>query len=942
MKNVKEIEEQILTFWEENKTYQKVKQKNVGKKKFFFIDGPPYPTGRIHLGTALNKIWKDFLIRYFRMKGFDVHDQAGYDTHGVPIEIKVEKLYNFKTKKDIENFGVEKFIQECKKFATENIEEMNKQFKNLGVWMDFENAYLTLRNEYIENAWYVFSKIYKKGLVYKGLYPVHVCPKCETVVSYNEVEYEDRKDPSIYVRFKVKGKENEYLLIWTTTPWTLVDNVAVMVNPEAYYVKVKVNNEVYIVAEALLQTITEKLKWNNYEILEKFLGKELENLEYEHPFEDLVKLRERYQNIYKVVLSKEYVNLQEGTGLVHSTPSHGFEDYEVGLKYNLPIVNHVNFDGTFNIDFLKGLLIFEANEKIIEILKERNALLKYETIVHAYPKCWRCETPLFINAIEQWFIKVKDFREKLKEENEKIFWKPEFAKYRMRDWINNLSDWPFSRQRYWGIPIPMWICEKCGKVKVLESAKDLNLPDLHKPYIDEVTFTCKCGGTMRRIKDIFDVWFDSGVVPWASMDYLRNKKKIVADLEIEGPDQIRGWWNSQHIISTLAFGKTVFRRIMMHGFVLDAHGRKMSKSLGNIVQPKEVIEKYGRDVLRAYFLIGAPWEDYYFNWEEVEELARKINIIRNVFEFINTYVTDKGEKRGLKIEDKYIISKLNLLLKEIEEENMNFNFFVSNKKIIDFIVEEVSRFYIKLIRDRVWPNYEGKDKLAAFYTLNYIAKKLLVLLAPMMPFLAEYYYQKLKFVKEFESVHLEDYPKYKKSLIKEELIKSVEIARKIAEDVLEARNKANIKIRQPLSEVVIVAKKDEILQAEKAKRIITLLTNVKKVTFTKEFLANEKFEKVETEDYIVYLNKEITKKLKEEGMIREIVRSIQEFRKKENLEVHQKVKIVLNVNNEEIKKLIEKNKSIIEKETNSEIEFGTTEKNKLDFDMAEIFAEIIK
>lgn len=942
MVSVKELEENILKFWEENQIYKKAKQKNFGKKKFFFIDGPPYPTGEIHLGTALNKIWKDFLIRYYRMKGFDVHDVAGYDTHGVPIEIKVEKLHNFKTKKDIEIFGVENFIEECKRFATMNIEKMNSQFKNLGVWMDFENAYLTLRNEYIENAWYIFAKIYKKGLVYKGFYPVHVCPKCETVVSYNEIEYEDRKDPSIYVKFKVKEKENEYLIIWTTTPWTLVDNVAVMANPEATYVKIKVGNEYYILAEALLETVTKKLGIENYEIVEKFLGKELEGLEYEHPFEDLTKLRERYSNVYKVVLSKEYVNLQEGTGLVHCAPSHGFEDYEVGLKYNLPIVNSLTFDGTFTIDFLQGTKVFDVNEKIIEILKERGTLLKYETIVHAYPKCWRCKTPLFINAIEQWFIKVKDFREKLKEENEKISWYPEFAKYRMRDWIENLSDWPFSRQRYWGIPVPMWICEKCGNVKVLENAKDLNLPDLHKPHIDKVTFKCKCGGTMRRVKEIFDVWFDSGVVPWASMDYIRNKKKIFADLEVEGVDQIRGWWNSQHILSTLAFSKTVLRKILMHGLVLDAHGIKMSKSLGNIVSPEEVIEKYGRDVLRAFFLTGTPWEDFYFKWEEIEELSRKINIIRNTFEFINTYVTEAGDKKGLKLEDKYIISRLNSLIKEVETLNSQFRFFETNKKIIDFIVEELSRFYIKLIRDRVWITYEGKDKKAAFFTLNYLARNLLILLAPMMPFLAENYYQKLKFVKNLESVHLEEYPKARKGLIKEDLEKSVEYAKEISESILQARNNAKIKIRQPLLEAIIVPKKEELIIAEKSKRIISILTNVKKIRFEKSFEANENYEKVETENFIVYLNKTVDKKLREEGMLREIIREIQEARKKERLEVFEKVRIIIYTDNEEIKKLIEKNKEIIEKETNSILEFSQTQKLKLGLDFANIFVEIVK
>jgi len=380
----------------------------------------------------------------------------------------------------------------------------------------------------------------------------------------------------------------------------------------------------------------------------------------------------------------------------------------------------------------------------------------------------------------------------------------------------------------------------------------------------------------------------------------------------------------------------------MHGFVLDAHGRKMSKSLGNIVSPEEVIEKYGRDVLRAFFLTGAPWEDFYFKWEEVDELARKINIIRNAFEFINTYVTDAGEKKGLKIEDKYIISKLNSLIKEVENLNSQFRFFEANKRIVDFIVEEVSRFYIKLIRDRVWITYEGKDKKAAFFTLNYLAKNLLVLLAPIMPFLAENYYQKLKFVKNLESVHLEEYPKVKKGLIKEDLEKSVEYAKEISESILQARNNAKIKVRQPLLEAIIVPKKEDFILAEKSKRIISILTNVKKIRFEKSFEANENYEKAETENFIVYVNKTINKKLREEGMLREIIREIQEARKKEKLEVFEKVRIVIYTDNEEVKKLIEKKKEIIEKETNSIIELSQTQKLKLDLDFANVFIEIIK
>ncbi|MEM5833399.1 MAG: isoleucine--tRNA ligase, partial [Candidatus Aenigmatarchaeota archaeon] len=655
-------EEKILNFWEENKIYYKQKEKLKNKKIFYFLDGPPYATGYIHMGTALNKILKDFFIRIYKMYGFNVWDQAGYDTHGLPIEYQVEKQLNFKSKKDIENFGIENFIKECKNFATKFIGVMNSQFKNLGVWMNFDNPYLTLTNEYIEGAWYTFKEAYKKGYLFKGFYPVHICPRCETVLAYNEIEYEELEDPSIYVLFKLK-EEDKYLIIWTTTPWTLVDNEAIMVKPSAKYVEVKVDDKIYIVAKDLLEKLAKEFNWANYEIIREFEGKELEFKEYEHPFSDLLEFDK--SNIYKVILSERFVSLTEGSGLVHAAPAHGKEDYIVCKEYNLPIINSVNINGTFNFGIFKDKTIKEVNEIVIKILRERNALLKEEKIKHEYPICWRCKSPLYIITIHQWFFKVTEFRDKLLEEIEKVVWYPNSAKYRMKDWLQNLSDWPISRQRYWGIPLPIWECKNCGNIKVIGSVKELGIEieDLHRPYIDRIKLKCeKCKSEMERIKDVLDVWFDSGVAPWASIGLHKNKKLFKkfwpVQLEIEGPDQIRGWWNSQIITSYMTLGEAPYRRIVMHGFVLDAHGRKMSKSLGNIVAPEEIIDKYGRDVLRAYFLLGFPWEDYYFDWKEVEEINRKLNIIRNVFNFIKLYVNKKPEKKNLKIEDKYILSKL--------------------------------------------------------------------------------------------------------------------------------------------------------------------------------------------------------------------------------------------------------------------------------------------
>ncbi|MEM5880012.1 MAG: isoleucine--tRNA ligase [Candidatus Aenigmatarchaeota archaeon] len=942
-------EEKILNFWEENKIYYKQKEKLKNKKIFYFLDGPPYATGYIHMGTALNKILKDFFIRIYKMYGFNVWDQAGYDTHGLPIEYQVEKQLNFKSKKDIENFGIENFIKECKNFATKFIGVMNSQFKNLGVWMNFDNPYLTLTNEYIEGAWYTFKEAYKKGYLFKGFYPVHICPRCETVLAYNEIEYEELEDPSIYVLFKLK-EEDKYLIIWTTTPWTLVDNEAIMVKPSAKYVEVKVNDKIYIVAKDLLEKLAKEFNWANYEIIREFEGKELEFKEYEHPFSDLLEFDK--SNIYKVILSERFVSLTEGSGLVHAAPAHGKEDYIVCKEYNLPIINSVNINGTFNFGIFKDKTIKEVNEIVIKILRERNALLKEEKIKHEYPICWRCKSPLYIITIHQWFFKVTEFRDKLLEEIEKVVWYPNSAKYRMKDWLQNLSDWPISRQRYWGIPLPIWECKNCGNIKVIGSVKELGIEieDLHRPYIDRIKLKCeRCKSEMERIKDVLDVWFDSGVAPWASIGLHKNKKLFKkfwpVQLEIEGPDQIRGWWNSQIITSYMTLGEAPYRRIVMHGFVLDAHGRKMSKSLGNIVAPEEIIDKYGRDVLRAYFLLGFPWEDYYFDWKEVEEINRKLNIIRNVFNFIKLYVNKKPEKKNLKIEDKYILSKLHSLILQYNQALKNYELdklFVLNKKFFEFLVEDVSRFYIKIIRDRVWINYNGKDKEGALYTLLEILDKSLKILAPITPFLAEYYYQEISFIKNFESVHLENYPKPKKSFIKSEIENIVEVAKKIIQDILEARNKAKIKIRQPLKKVIIVYKKEEIKNAKKAKRIISILTNIKKIEFKDSFEAKEDYEIIDTENYTVYLYKKIDKKLKEEGILREIIREIQEVRKKENLSIFEKINIAIDISNEEFKKLIEKHKEIIESETNSILFFEKASKYELDLDGIKIFIEIKK
>lgn len=948
-KSVKMIEEKILDFWEKKKIPEKARNLRKEKKKFFFMDGPPYATGFIHLGTAKNKILKDCYIRFFRMLGYDVWDQPGYDTHGLPIENKVEKKLGFKRKADIEAFGIENFIKECEKFATEFIDVMNNQFANLGVWMDWKNPYLTLTNDYIEGAWATFKEGFKKGLLFKGSYPVHVCPHCETAVAYNEIEYKKVSELAIYVKFKVKDKENEFLLIWTTTPWTLPGNTGIMVKPDADYVKVKVNGEVLILAKDLVKTILSKAGIKNYKIVKTLRGKELEGLHYEHPFPDLFPFQKQLKNAHIVVLSERYVTLDEGTGLVHTAPGHGKEDYEVGKKYGLPIVCPVEMDGCFDETCGKfaGMYVKDADKLIVEELKKRKLLFYEETITHDYPHCWRCKSPLLLLCAEQWFFRVTGIRDKLIEENERVNWVPNWAKKRFKNWLESLGDWPISRQRYWGIPLPIWVCEKCDEIKVIGSREELSkIPeDFHRPYIDEVTLKCeKCEGIMRRIPDVLDVWFDSGVASWASLGYPKEKKlweKLwPADLNIEGVDQIRGWWNSQLITSVITFDKAPYRNILFHGFIYDEKGQPMSKSLGNIVMPEEVIKKYGRDILRAFLLSKPPWEKILFKWREVEEIAKNFNVIRNTFNFIQIYVKEYPKQVKLEVEDKWIISKLNSLVKKCRANFEKLNGHEAVQDILDFILNDFSRWYIKLTRERVWPMYDGKDKEAAFYTLLHVTEVISKLLAPICPFMAEEIYQNIvKKFEKLESIHLANYPEEEKKLIDKKLEEQMSLIKEIVEASYAARQKAKLKLRWPVKKIVIVTKDKRIVEALKnLEEVFLRMANSKEVEVVSR-KPRGKFSISEFDLGEVFVDLSEDEEIKQERLYRELTRRVQALRKKHRFKVEEKIRLALNSDkktNEVLKKFVKRLKKDVGA---SEVIIGKLEGKyvgKLEFEKVEI------
>ena len=892
MKNMPIDENNILSLWKTGKIYEKARALRRGAKKFYFMDGPPYATGYIHMGTGWNKILKDSFIRFWRMRGFDVWDQPGYDTHGLPIEKKIEQQLGFKSKTDIEKLGIDKFNDKCKEFATQFIDTMSGEFANLGVWMDWKNPYLTLSNDYIESAWYTFKIAFQKGLLYRGLYPVHICPLCETAVAYNEIVYDKIADPSIYVKFQIAGKKNEYLLIWTTTPWTLFSNTGVMVNPNSEYVKVQTDDESLVVARPLVEVVMQKLG-KEYKIIGHMKGKDLEGLRYVHPLKHLMPYADEVsKNGYRIVLSDQFVTMTDGTGLVHCAPGHGQEDYKVGTETGLPIICHVKLNGTFDdaIPSMTGKRARDTNEQVLEELQKSGSLMYREKIVHDYPRCWRCESPLLLIAIPQWFFRVTTIRDKLLAENEKVRWAPTWAGARFKNWLEGLGDWPISRQRYWGIPLPIWMC-KNGHIRVVGSSHELGvkLDDLHRPYIDDIQLQCEeCDEKMARVSDVLDVWFDSGLSSWASLGWPENKelfeKLWPADLNIEGPDQIRGWWNSQLITSMILFDRAPFKTILFHGFVLDAHGVKMSKSKGNFTAPNDVVEKYSRDVLRFYLLSSPAWNDFYFNWKDVDAVSKSFMIINNTFNFIQSYVPRiPAEQPHLQPEDRWLLSRLNTLVRNATENFENYNAHKTAEDVRDFVINDLSRTYIKLVRDRVWPAYGGDD--AAFYTLYEAAKTLSRLFAPIAPFIAEDIHQRIvrPLGDEKESVHLCDWPIVDTKMISAELESAMSLALKIIEVANSLRSKAKLKLRQPLRKLIVGGNAERTVYT--LGKVISQMTNVKEVEFGDAVWQHEQAE------FKLHLVTDLDDELKHEGEIRELIRHIQDQRKNEKLVVSDRINL---------------------------------------------------
>lgn len=868
--NFVEREKQTEKFWKDEDIFAKSMENRKDGPTYTFYDGPPTANGKPHIGHVLTRVIKDMIPRYRTMKGYMVPRKAGWDTHGLPVELEVERELGLDGKEQIEEYGLDPFISKCKE-SVWKYKGMWEDFSGtVGFWADMDDPYVTYHDDYIESEWWALKQIWDKGLLYKGFKIVPYCPRCGTPLSSHEVAqgYKDVKERSAVARFKVK-EEDAYILAWTTTPWTLPSNVALCVNPDEAYAKVKAGDgQVYYMAEALLDTVLGKLGDEEkgipaYEVLERYTGKDLEYKEYEPLFDYAVELCEKQRKKAYYVTCDTYVTLTDGTGVVHIAPAFGEDDANVGRNYDLPFVQLVDAKGemTKETDY-EGVFCKKADPMILTDLEKKGLLFDAPKFEHSYPHCWRCDTPLIYYARESWFIKMTAVKEDLIRNNNTIHWIPEsIGKGRFGDWLENIQDWGISRNRYWGTPLNIWECAGCGKMHSIGSREELEkmsgneearTVELHRPYIDEITIQCpECGGTMKRVPEVIDCWFDSGAMPFAQHHYPFENKELFeqqypAQFISEAVDQTRGWFYSLLAESTLLFHNSCFENVIVLGHIQDEKGQKMSKSKGNAVDPFEALATYGADAIRWYFYINsAPWLPNRFHGKAVQEGQRKfMGTLWNTYAFFVLYANiddfdatkHKLEYDKLPVMDKWLLSKLNTLIQEVDDDLENYR-IPEAARALDGFVDEMSNWYVRRSRERFWAKGMEQDKINAYMALYTALVTVSKCAAPMIPFMAEDIYRNLvcSIDKDApESVHLCDFPVAKEAWIDKKLEEDMEAVLKVVVMGRACRNGANIKNRQPIGMMFVKA---PVALDRFYQDIIKEELNVKEVSFTDDVRA---------------------------------------------------------------------------------------------------------
>jgi len=1015
-----DLEKEILDFWKKDNTFEKSISSKDGKRTFTFYEGPPTANGHPGIHHVISRAIKDLICRYKAMKGFQVYRKAGWDTQGLPVEVEVEKQLGTKSKDEIEKFGAIEFNQKCKESIFLYLKEWEELTERMGYWLNLDEAYVTFHNDYIESVWWALKKFFDEGYVFKGFKILPFCPVCESPLSTHEVAqgYQDLKDPSVYVKFKITSGEfkDSDFLVWTTTPWTLPSNAALSVNPEFDYVKINTKKgDKLILAKERLGVIQE-----DYIIEKEIKGIDLEFVDYEPLFNFLKDDKKSF-----FVTLGDFVTIEDGTGIVHIAPGFGEDDYQMGLKYNLPVFKAVGKNGLFIDSVLpfKGKNFKEADPEIIQNLKRHGRLYRKEMFIHSYPHCWRHHVPLMYYATDSWFIKTTDYKQKMIELNNTIHWYPEsIGTGRFGKWLEENKDWALSRNRFWGTPLPVWYYtdengvqhyECIGSVEELinrstnfkEVYKEVDIEDknlinnsnldLHKPYIDEIIIKSKDGRDMKRVEEVIDCWFDSGSMPFAQHHYPFENKELFernypADFIAEGLDQTRGWFYSLHAIGTFLFDKPAFKNIVVNGLILDKHGKKMSKSMGNVVSPFDIMKRYGADVLRWYSIYSSPvGNSKLFNEDELVEVQNKffdtlINTVRffiiysnlSGFDYSNSRITQYSERTTI---DKWILSKLNSVKQKYYELMDDYDITKSARILYDFTIDELSNWYIRRNRKRLRNPENETDRLSGYQTLYEVTIDLLKMIAPISPFLTEYLYRTL--TKNGDSVHLSEFTDANLSLINTELESEMKMAQDIVYLIRSIRVKNTLKVRQPLRQILVpvlnnedkqrlLNMRDVILEevnvkelkiiegdsdiivkktkpefksigpkfgkdVKKVQHIINNLTSQQISTIEKTGKLNVDGFDLDINDISIYteniegwivetyngitvaLDTKLDVTLKEEGIVREFINRVQNFRRSNEFDVRDKVKIFFKTT-ENISSVLNKNIDYIKSETLSE------------------------